>query len=128
MPNLIGPDLQCFELSYFLQEVSDTTNSRRSHTLWAFWILGTCKTYCNQISICTSLTTSLHPFVKLILDHGSQTSTLVVSRKNPCKVSIIFRKQKFKIFLKKWQYIYIFLKPVSRKKQRDRGRFFKTEL
>ena len=53
IPSLIGPELQCLKFHYFLQEVSDTTNSRRPHTTWAFQILGTCKTYCNQISIWT---------------------------------------------------------------------------
>ena len=27
MPNLIGPELQSLQVSYFLQELSDTTNS-----------------------------------------------------------------------------------------------------
>ena len=52
-----------------------TLLTRRPHTIWAFWILGTCKTYCNHISIWTRHNTSLHSFVKIILDHGSQTST-----------------------------------------------------
>ena len=39
-----------------------TLLTRRPHSKWAFWILGICKTYCNQISICTWHTTSLHPF------------------------------------------------------------------
>ena len=52
-----------------------TLLTRRPHTIWTFWILGTCKTYCNHISIWASHNTSLYPFVKIILDHGSQTST-----------------------------------------------------
>ena len=45
------------------------------HSIWACRILGTCKTYCNQISIWTCHTISLHPLVKIMLDHRSQTST-----------------------------------------------------
>ena len=63
------------QLSNILQELSDTTNSRRPHSLCPFWILRACKTYCNQIRIWTWQNTSLHTFVKIILDHGSQTST-----------------------------------------------------
>ena len=46
MPILIGPELQCLQVSYFLQEVSDTTNSEATFSIWAFWILEACKTYC----------------------------------------------------------------------------------
>ena len=57
-----------------------TLLSRRPHTIWFFWILGTCKTYCNHISIWTWHNTSLQPFVKIILDHGSQTYTPFFSK------------------------------------------------
>ena len=39
MPILIGPELQCLQVSYFLQEISDTTNSEATFSIWAFWIL-----------------------------------------------------------------------------------------
>ena len=52
-----------------------TLLTRRPHAIQAFWILGTCKTYCNHISIWTWHNTSPHHFVKIILDHGRQTST-----------------------------------------------------
>ena len=70
MLSLIGPELQCLQVSYlfhfgflgphyFFQEISNITFSRRFrrnigpslHLQEVFWILGTCKTYCNQISI-----------------------------------------------------------------------------
>ena len=72
---------------YFLQKVSDTTNSGRPHSIWAFQILGICKTYCNQISIWTRHTTCLYSLIKISLDHGSQTS-------NPCflKKNHLFKK------------------------------------
>ena len=43
------------QVSYILQELSDTTNLGGPTPLliWAFRIIGICKTYCNQISIWT---------------------------------------------------------------------------
>ena len=114
MPSLIGPELQCLQVSYlfhfgflgphyFLQEISgttlsrkfrqiigyrvlttfyrtegsDTTKSRRSHTVsmdfedpWNMQNL----LQANQHLEMTYY--GLHPFVKIILDHGSQTSPL----------------------------------------------------
>ena len=68
--SLIGPELQCPQVSYlfhfgfldphyFLQEISNTTFSRKFRRnigpslllQEVFWILVKCKTYCNQISI-----------------------------------------------------------------------------
>ena len=60
------------------QEVSNITNSRRPHYIWAFLILGKCKTYCNHICMHLDLTYyySLHRLVKQILDGGPQKSNL----------------------------------------------------
>ena len=67
-----------------------TLLTRRPHTIWAFWILGTCKTYCNHISIWTRHNTSLHSFVKIILDHGSQASNPYSFFKSPYRLSLFF--------------------------------------
>ena len=39
------------QVSYFLQKVSDTTNSKRLHSPWAFWILGTFFKWTGNINI-----------------------------------------------------------------------------
>ena len=95
MSSLIGPELQCHQVSYlfhfgflgphyFLQEILDTTLSRRFRRIIGPSLLFTGgfldpwdmqDLYCNQIRICTWHTASLHPLVEIILDHGSQTST-----------------------------------------------------
>ena len=39
------------QVSNFLQKVSDTTNSKRLHSPWAFWILGTFFKWTGNINI-----------------------------------------------------------------------------
>ena len=72
MPSSIGPELPCLQVSYFLQEVSDTTNLGILCRL--FGSLRHARLTTIKSAFGLDIIECLHLFVKINLDLGSQAS------------------------------------------------------